>query len=91
MNENGKKIFKTIEENLYGSIENRDIFFKGIEIIEKEHKEFFKNKEFDKNELTPYIGFSNFNGKTVMDFSEEIDLPKEIKEKALVLFRKCFL
>ena len=91
MNENGNKIFKSIEENLYGSIEKRDIFFKGIEIIEKEHNEFFKNKEFDKNKLTSYLGFSNFNEKTTIDFSEDIELPKEIKEKVLVLFRKCFL
>ena len=91
MNENGNKIFKSFEENLYGSIENKNKFFKGLEIIQKEHQEFFKDKEFGKKELTSYLGFSNFNGKLVMDFSEEIKLPKEIKEKVLVLFRKMFL
>ena len=90
MNEKEIKHLESINIKNYGSLENRDNFNKGLKEIENSNMGFFKDKEFDENELESYYGLFFPNGNIVIDFREDRVLPEKIKNEVLEKFRECF-
>jgi hypothetical protein len=90
MNKKEKEHFESLDIKTYGSVENKNKFYKGIENIENINKDFFKDKGFDENELVSYFGYVNTTGNLAIDFREDRKLPKEIEKSVSELFRECF-
>lgn len=75
---------------MYRSNENKEKFYKGIELIQENNLSFFNSKSGYKKYLKNYLLTDNLDGVLRLQFKPQWELDIVVKDEVLTLFHATF-
>ncbi|SDH82028.1 hypothetical protein [Winogradskyella thalassocola] len=90
MDNTQKGFLENQEELIFGTVEKSKQFKNGLNSINKYHSDFFKNKENKINDVSECYILDTHNFIPRIKIREERNIPKEIGDKIIELFKRVF-